>query len=90
MNHQNTSGSAAACRDGTLGVGDVKELTSDNNNKNTTSDEVNKEEVHKGVASDTADRNKVPANKQIEAEEDWVLATASASWTIVASFEDEE
>ena len=89
MNHQN-SRSAAACRDGTLGVGDVKELTSDNNNKNTTSDEVNKEESHKGVASNTADRNKVPANKQIEVEEDWVLATATDSWTIVASFEDEE
>jgi len=71
---------------------DGKGRTSGNVLENSTSD-VNKEETQNGRTSDTgADKkDEVPSDKQIiEEDESWVLASATDSWTIVASFEEEE
>jgi len=71
---------------------DGKGRTSGNVLENSTSD-VNKEETQNGRTSDTgADKkDEVPSDKQIiEEDESLVLASATDSWTIVASFEEEE
>ncbi len=55
---------------------------------------MNKEETQNGRTSDTGagKKDEVPSDKQIiEEDKSWVLASATDSWTIVASlFEEEE
>ena len=54
---------------------------------------MSKEETQNGRTSDTGagKKDEVPSDKPIiEEDESWVLAPATDSWTIVASFEEEE
>ena len=86
------SSSLPTYKDGNGEGCDVKGLTSGNVIENSTS-EVNKEETQNGRKSDTGagKRDEVPSDKQIiEEDESWVLASATDSWTVVASFEKEE